>query len=898
MAFEPLLTWAASRPEWQQDALRRLAQSGELVEEDLQELRLKIEAAAGFPVENAPSPAPLAAEHLSEADSNQPRTVLASLGPVQNVDRLAGDQPPLRFAVNGVTLIYGANASGKSGYCRIAKQLCRSLSPGELRGNVYHVEQKGSPEIAIGFRVGDDDQEKTDMVWTGGAPAPAELARISVFDTASARVYVDKQRKIEFLPYELDLLNKLGLGCRVLDQRFGERQTEVNAAVDTPLPSGYTEGTTVQIAIARLVNETAHNHLPTEQELRTLGTWTEEEQSEAETVIERLNNDPKALMRLRNDAKQALQTIKTEVSKAVEYLSDPAILDIRSKQQDAESKAKTAAAAARDMFSDQPIPELGSEVWRQMLGYAREFAASVFTDKEVPQLVTSGKCVLCQQNLNEEAAKRLTDFDAYIVGRAATESADATRAFESDRAALLALLLKGKREADTLLATYAAIGDERKEKSATVVNFIEKAHQRLNSLKRTLQERSYDGLDALDPLPASPAQVIDDEIEFLEQEIAELRDIERDEKATVRLKARYDELSDQKRLSEEIETMVERRKKLEELHLLNACRRQCRRTAITRRMTDRRREILTPELKTALKEELKALRLTHIPLDLEDHGTAVESIVEVALTAQQRIANNSDVLSEGEQRALALACFLAELGELGQEHGIIVDDPVSSLDHSRMQAVAERLAKEAANGRQVIVFTHNILFHHMVISEGRRAGVALHTEWMSSLGIDRFGIIDDNQKPRQMKKVPERISEISNSLIELKREEYDHNDESFRQAIVWLYTQMRDTWERVVEDVLFNRVVQRFRPEVMTQSLKAACLDPDNDYPAIFEGMKRCSHYSGHDLAEDLPPALPELGQICRDIDELKKFFDTADSRRKGLEKARPYERGVEPVLL
>jgi wobble nucleotide-excising tRNase len=47
----------------------------------------------------------------------------------------------------------------------------------------------------------------------------------------------------------------------------------------------------------------------------------------------------------------------------------------------------------------------------------------------------------------------------------------------------------------------------------------------------------------------------------------------------------------------------------------------------------------------------------------------------VGLSAQQRIARNSEVLSEGEQRGLAIACFLAELNEIGSDHGIILDDP-------------------------------------------------------------------------------------------------------------------------------------------------------------------------------------------------------------------------------
>lgn len=167
MAFEQLLEWAGNRSPWEQDTLRRLALNGELTDNDLAALRLQIEQAAGLPADDVPDPVPLATEHLHDAAGNEPRTVLASLGPVRHVDRLAPDQPPLRFAVNGVTLVYGANASGKSGYCRIAKQLCRSLSQGDLRGNVYEGEVPGPPEVAVAFRVGDDDQPREECIWSG-----------------------------------------------------------------------------------------------------------------------------------------------------------------------------------------------------------------------------------------------------------------------------------------------------------------------------------------------------------------------------------------------------------------------------------------------------------------------------------------------------------------------------------------------------------------------------------------------------------------------------------------------------------------------------------------------------------------------------------------------------------
>ena len=155
-----------------------------------------------------------------------------------------------------------------------------------------------------------------------------------------------------------------------------------------------------------------------------------------------------------------------------------------------------------------------------------------------------------------------------------------------------------------------------------------------------------------------------------------------------------------------------------------------------------------------------------------------------------------------------------------------------------------------------IVFTHNILFHHMLWTEARRARVGRHCEWMSSAGNDRFGLIDDSQKPWQMKRVPERLHNVRQDFAALIRDGYDHTDPAVPVQHYRTLRENAESWERIVEEILFNNVVQRFRPEVMTQSLEQACVDPTADYPAIFEGMKRCSHYSGHDRAPE-PSAGP-----------------------------------------
>ena len=81
----------------------------------------------------------------------------------------------------------------------------------------------------------------------------------------------------------------------------------------------------------------------------------------------------------------------------------------------------------------------------------------------------------------------------------------------------------------------------------------------------------------------------------------------------------------------------------------------------------------------------------------------------------------SEVLSEGEQTVVALADFLAEI-DLGEYPlSLIFDDPVNSMDHLRKDAIAKRLVEEATK-RQVIIFTHDILFTHYLAEFSQQLG--------------------------------------------------------------------------------------------------------------------------------------------------------------------------------
>ena len=64
-----------------------------------------------------------------------------------------------------------------------------------------------------------------------------------------------------------------------------------------------------------------------------------------------------------------------------------------------------------------------------------------------------------------------------------------------------------------------------------------------------------------------------------------------------------------------------------------------------------------------------------------------------------RSVDVGEVLSEGERRAVALAFFLAEVGVSEHGGGVVLDDPVSSLDHARRSYVANGSSKNLGVGK-------------------------------------------------------------------------------------------------------------------------------------------------------------------------------------------------------
>ena len=75
------------------------------------------------------------------------------------------DGEQLTFDKIGVTIIYGDNGSGKSGYARILKKVCRARSPkaDPILPNIYANASSAPPSATVEFSIGGQHRAAT---WT------------------------------------------------------------------------------------------------------------------------------------------------------------------------------------------------------------------------------------------------------------------------------------------------------------------------------------------------------------------------------------------------------------------------------------------------------------------------------------------------------------------------------------------------------------------------------------------------------------------------------------------------------------------------------------------------------------------------------------------------------------
>jgi hypothetical protein len=869
-ALERILEWSSSRSEiWMQDALRRLIALGILSRTDKDEIFELFLHQNGL-LESAPTfkATPLSAEHLPATTGGAGPVSIIQMGPLTGVNALAPDQL-IELSISGLNVIYGRNASGKSGYSRVLKKACRARdSEEQVLGNVFSSSPGPGPRAEFLLAVG---TSKVSVTWTP-EQAPEEMAGIAVFDSRCARLYVDKAGEVAFLPYGLDVFPAL---CELMDE-FAERlalqirQLEANPIVLPRLPenteaagflkalSGATGDAGIEVACA--FDKQRSDRL--EALVIALAKNPEEEAKHLRRLAERLSAliEPLALIRSMTEGKEAKASVLQEralaARKAIDY-------------------------ASADAFHDCPLSGVGSDAWRILYQAAEKFSMSeAYPGDAYPCLSDDARCVLCQQVLDGNARDRFTRFKEFVAG----EAEMSLRGIESEIRESLSRL-------SSRLALISSVDDTLLDE---IAEFDRTLSDHLRSLRAqcaiSLQEAAG-GLERINLAAlANSANAMQDMaslISKLEAEAAsKLAGLDRDSR--LKLTQEATELDALKQLAINRETVTRQRDQLAYRSSLQKARDSLGTRTITMAGNVIAEAAITTELAKSMTEALDELGLTDLPIKVKHSGGKGSFLTSLALDGCAAKVDLSSVLSEGEQRSIALAAFISELRLADHKNAVVFDDPVSSLDHNHREHLAKCLAK-LARERQVIIFTHDIVFLKDLETHAEQAGISFAVTAVRQLSRDSAGIASPSALPTEMLPLNAHIEAIQARLA-LLRQEYSMNGDScfYHEGVREWYGLLREAWEKAIEEVLFFKVVQSFADKVMTQNLREVAVD-DSDWLAVLEAIAKTSaQLQGHRKSAVRNPQIPIPEEMQVDIEALRGFVDRVKSRRKDLRDRRP----------
>ena len=217
-ALGDILAWSRDRPDWLRDALRRLMVGSEFSDLDIDELEAICLGTGG-------DASPLSGEHIApQRLAGKPVAITGLSDPVA-VNALAGGQG-ISFAATGLTIVYGDNGSGKSGFVRILKSACWSRDDKTSILPDVNAADDVPQSARIDFQVAGNAET---YEWQPEHGDHADLPAVSIFDSRSANTHVQKTNNVACVPFPMALLDRLGRVCDELRARVTARIDELSA---------------------------------------------------------------------------------------------------------------------------------------------------------------------------------------------------------------------------------------------------------------------------------------------------------------------------------------------------------------------------------------------------------------------------------------------------------------------------------------------------------------------------------------------------------------------------------------------------------------------------------------------------------------------------------------------
>ena len=754
-----------------------------------------------------------------------------------------------------LTVLFGENAAGKSGYVRIIKRLAAVRSAEEVLPNVKAAVAPKTAAADVAYTVGDTSSS---FGWKGESGV-SPFTRVSVFDTRATRFHLDEDLTYSYTPRDLSLFRVLHAAIEAVRERLDQAK-KFTQPQGNPFFSLFTRGTRVYPKIETLG---AHTDI---RELRELASVSADESAQFESLRS-------AVDALRSEAgKSRLETAKSDrdlymaiaaVAREVCSVEWKAYAARVEEARSAEEKHRNATEKA---FTGSAVPGVLSREWTAFVQAAEAYIRSTgITEYQA----YGAPCVYCRQPLDHAAVELVAKYRDFTSSQTkqALEHAITRRDVVTARLRVLDLKrLENQVQQRVNAIDPAAVPEVLKDAMLflAVAKNVQAATVAGEAMSDAESANCAGAAEDLERLATAGHGQAEQLVASLSGESVERQRVLREQEAALAdLEARM-KLAEQ---LPQIEEHVSKLKWVAKAATVGAGFQGLLRglTATSKTASE---ELVNQDFERLFKEECRSLRAPAVNLDFP--GREGQAKRRKTLVRDHAL---SEILSEGEQKAIALADFLAEAGLPNLVAPIVFDDPVNSLDYKRLRYVVDRIVQLSAT-RQVVVFTHNIWFTAELLARFEKAPAEDCRYYEISSEGDSIGLIEAVphgpkwDTPKEIgKKIEERIRNAEKATG-VARED----------LIRGAYSSIRGWCETFVEQELLAGVSARYRPHVrmtvLTQIKSGRIEAATKVVLPIFESACRITDAHSQPLETlGIKPTLEELRKDWAALEAARKAY-------------------------
>jgi hypothetical protein len=305
-----------------------------------------------------------------------------------------------------MTVLFGENATGKTGYVRVLKRLANVRSAETIIPDIHRPSSTGTPHAVVRYAIGDEEQEAT---WDGEKGVPP-FTRMTIFDSPAVALHLEGSVTYVYTPADLALFRYTHAaieGVRaLLDGEVSVRQPRQN-----PFLTAFQRGTSIYPKVEAL---SASTDLV---ELSQLAAVTDAERTELESLrvsVDALSSAASEgrteMLRTRGAVVRNLIILAEAIAQFEPASFSEAIAD--------ESRAAEAQGnAAEAVFSGGQLPAELRPAWQAFIEAGERY---LIASQRTSYPATDDECLYCGQRLDDASRELLLAYREYASGAGAT----------------------------------------------------------------------------------------------------------------------------------------------------------------------------------------------------------------------------------------------------------------------------------------------------------------------------------------------------------------------------------------------------------------------------------------------------------------------------------------------